>query len=81
MKIGQMITTALMAVLLFTTPAWAAGDNGVGVGNRPICPGKSCIKAPEIDVATGALPIALLTGVILLMKERARSRRTPISKN
>jgi len=42
------------------------------------CKGKNCkdlIKAPEIDAASGTLPLALLTGVVVLMKERSRSKR------
>ncbi len=33
-------------------------------------------KAPEIDAASGTSAIALLTGMVLLMKERRRSKRS-----
>jgi hypothetical protein len=33
-------------------------------------------KAPEIDAASGTSAIALLTGVLLLVGERKRSRRS-----
>ena len=33
-------------------------------------------KAPEISVASGASTIALLTGVLLLVGERSRTRRS-----
>jgi len=33
-------------------------------------------KAPEIDAASGTNAIALLTGVLLLVAERSRSRRS-----
>ena len=83
MKLWQMTTIVLIEISLFTTtPARAGGVNGNnGVGNK--CQGNSCgglIKAPEIDAATGTLPLALLTGVVLLMKERGRSRRASDSK-
>jgi hypothetical protein len=83
MKTGQTIVMTLMIILLSAiAPAWAGGDNGnKGIGNK--CQGGSCgglIKAPEIDAATGLMPLALLSGIVLLMKERGRSRRTPDSK-
>ena len=37
---------------------------------------KNCLKAPEIDAASGVQAIALLGGVLLLVGERARRRRT-----
>lgn len=33
-------------------------------------------KAPEISVASGASAIALLTGILLLVGERSRTRRS-----
>jgi len=33
-------------------------------------------QAPEIDAASGTSAIALLTGIVLLMKERTRSKRS-----
>ncbi len=33
-------------------------------------------QAPEIDAASGTSAIALLTGMVLLMKERRRSKRS-----
>lgn len=33
------------------------------------------LQAPEINAASGISAIALLTGVVLLMKERTRSKR------
>jgi hypothetical protein len=37
--------------------------------------GGSITKAPEIDAASGTIPLALLTGVLFLIKERSRSKR------
>ncbi|WP_366513172.1 VPEID-CTERM sorting domain-containing protein [Methylobacter sp.] len=65
-------------MLLTTSPVWAGGGNGnQGKGND--CQGNSCggnFKAPEIDAASGTSAIALLTGVLLLVGERSRSRRS-----
>lgn len=33
-------------------------------------------KAPEIDAASATVPLVLLTGLVLLIKERSRSRRS-----
>ena len=37
---------------------------------------KNCLQAPEIDADSGAQAIALLGGILLLVGERARRRRT-----
>jgi hypothetical protein len=34
-----------------------------------------CAKAPEIDATSGVQAIALLSGVLLLVSDRARRRR------
>jgi S-adenosylmethionine synthetase len=79
MNMRQILLASTAAMLLTTSPAWSGGENGNhGRGNN--CQGNSCgggsFRAPEIDAASGTSAIALLTGIILLMKERTRSRRS-----
>jgi hypothetical protein len=70
---------AALAATLVPTPAMALG----WVVNPPR-PGSctphmeragKCAKAPEIDAASGVQAIALLSGVLLLVRERTRRRR------
>ena len=74
----QRLLVCTAAMLLVTTPAWSGGVNGNnGKGNN--CQGNSCgdrIGAPEIDAASGTSTIALLTGIIFLVKERTQPRRS-----
>ena len=77
MNMRQILLAGATVMLLATTPAWSGGVNGNnGVGNQ--CQGNSCggstAQAPEIDAASGMSAIALLTGVLLLVGERSRSR-------
>ena len=75
MTIRQRLLAGAAIMLLATGNAWSGGANGNnGQGNN--CQGNSCGKAPEIDAASGTSAIALLTGIILLMKERRRSNRS-----
>jgi hypothetical protein len=86
MKILQRLLFVLTVMALASGTAWSGGDNGNnGKGNR--CQGNSCgsrdsgdsegkPKWPELDAGSGAGSIALLTGMVLLMKERKRSKRS-----
>jgi hypothetical protein len=73
----KLTKTALPIALVLTIAgaAWAA-PGGVP-GPNPNAPGqikKAPKKAPEIDAKTGASAIALLAGVVLLLRERSRQR-------
>jgi hypothetical protein len=75
----QRLLAGATVMLLASTPVWSGGVNGNnGKGNN--CQGNSCgggnFEAPEIDAASGASAIALLTGVLLLLGERSRTRRS-----
>jgi len=87
MNIRQILLTGATVMLFATGNAWAdRGDKGPSRENR----GPSKVekvekvekedhgnyKAPEIDAKAGTSAIALLTGVLLLMGERTRSRRS-----
>ncbi len=77
MNIRQVLSVGAAVLLLASTPAWSGGENGNhGIGNR--CQGNSCgnLHAPEIDAAAGTSAIAMLTGLVLIMRERSRSRRS-----
>jgi hypothetical protein len=82
MKTQQIVLAAATVMLLTTSPVWADHHKEV---NHPIHQNKdedapkphhSYAKAPEIDAASGASAIALLTGALLLASERSRSRRS-----
>ncbi len=68
MKIKQkFLTVTMLAVLLFSTNnVWAA------VCNTLVCP--PAPAAPEIDAASGTAAIALLTGVVLYIRKRTKSK-------
>jgi hypothetical protein len=71
MNIRQILLAGATVILLATGNAWAAPN--------PDAPGqvkKRDPVAPEIDAASGTSAIALLTGVLLLVGERSRSRRS-----
>jgi hypothetical protein len=55
------------------------GSSSSGLGGTGLSGGshgdQPSMKAPEISVASGASAIALLTGLLLLMGERTRTRR------
>ena len=74
MNMRQRILAGATIMLLATCSAWAA-PGGIP-GPNPSAPGQLKKDAPEIDAASGTSAIALLTGVLLLMGERARSRRS-----
>jgi hypothetical protein len=85
MKIRYIVLAASTALLLTTGNAWA----GAFHGNPPPSfshgkpqdkptshkPTVGHHKAPEINAASGTSAIALMTGVLLLVGERVRSRR------
>jgi hypothetical protein len=85
MKIRQLLLAGVTVMLLGTGNAWAqlapsiqlapdpaAADSTISLSRaKPKPP-----KAPEIDAASGTSAIALLTGILLLVAERSRSRRT-----
>ena len=70
------------AVMLLTTGSTFADPNNNGHGNSCNSNGlaslsSACLfKAPEIDAASGTSAIALLIGVLLLVGERSRSKRS-----
>ncbi len=75
MNIRQKILAGAAIMLLSTGGAWA--DRG-GIPNHNANENARgrVPQAPEIDAASGISAIALLTGIVLLMKERTRSRRS-----
>jgi len=73
MKIRQILLASATVMLLATGNSWAA-PGGIH-GPNPNAPGQ-LKKAPEIDAASGTSAIALLTGVLLLVGERSRFRRS-----
>jgi hypothetical protein len=85
MKIRQILLACATVMALTTSPVWADRDNNhnrgdkvdkVDTGDRGDKAGDGHFKAPEIDAASGTSAIALLTGVLLLAGERARSKRS-----
>ena len=77
MKIRQTLLAGATILLLATGPVWAAQTPNLKA--NPDAPGqvkKAYGKAPEIDAASGTSAIALLTGVLLLVGERSRTRRS-----
>ncbi len=75
MKIQHTILASLVVMLLTTSAVWA--DKGKGNrGPKFDVPKKfKNYEGPEISAATATVPLALLSGIVLLMKERSRSRR------
>ena len=79
MNIRQNLLIGATIMLLATGNAFAANNNGNGnscnsEGVASLSP--ACFQAPEIDAASGTSAIALLTGVLLLLGERIRTRRS-----
>lgn len=77
MNIRQTLLASVTVMLISVSSVWAA-LRGIP-GPNPNAPGqiaKAVAKAPEIDAASGTSAIALLTGVLLLVGERSRSRRS-----
>jgi len=68
-----MLATGSVSAVTTTDPISA-----VPITDSRLCSTSAakCIKAPEIDAASGTSAIALLTGVVLLVAERSRSRRS-----
>jgi hypothetical protein len=73
MKIRQIVLAGVTVMLLTTGNSWGA-PRGIP-GPNLNAPGQ-LNKAPEIDARSGTSAIALLTGVLLLVGERSRSRRS-----
>jgi hypothetical protein len=73
-----MFIGAAALMLAATGSAWSKSKgnpspNGCEAsGDKP----KKCDDAPEIDAASGTSAIALASGIVLLMRERSRSRRS-----
>lgn len=67
MNIRQILLTGITVIVLATGNALADSDK-IDHSSRAV--------APEIDVTSGTSAIGLLTGVLLLMGERSRSRRS-----
>ncbi len=59
-------------VLAAASSQGCASSGGIANG----CGGSPSISAPEIDAASGIVPFALMIGIVLLMKERSRSKRS-----
>ena len=75
MKMRQLLAAGAVAMLMTVNPVWSA-PGGVK-GPNPNAPGQlKKSDAPEIDAASGTSAIALLAGALVLMRERARSRRS-----
>jgi hypothetical protein len=68
MNMRQRLLAGATVMLLASSPVWAVTGT-----ISPLLPIR---QAPEIDAASGTSAIALLTGVVLLMKERRRSKRS-----
>jgi hypothetical protein len=91
MNIIQKALLGVVLTLFISTNVWASGGIGErgsrGGHDRELTKkdhswsknhdwGKGEIsEAPEIDAASGTIPLALLTGVLFLIKERSRSKR------
>jgi hypothetical protein len=88
MNIKQILLTGATVMLLATGNAWAdRGDKSPSRENhgpsrenhessRKEKEDRGNHVAPEIDAKAGTSAIALLTGVLLLIGERSRSRRS-----
>lgn len=81
MNIRQILLTSATLMLLATGNAWAdRGDKGPSWEDqgpsRIEKEDRETYKAPEIDAKAGTSAIALLTGFLLLVSERSRSRRS-----
>lgn len=75
MNMRQLLAAGAVAMLMTASPVWSA-PGGVP-GPNPGAPGQlKKADAPEIDAASGTSAVALLAGALLLMRERARSRRS-----
>jgi hypothetical protein len=76
----RKLIMSIAAMLLATGTAWAEPDGhwwgGHGEGRNHLGGHGVHFQAPEIDAASGTSAIALLTGIVLLMKERRRSKRS-----
>lgn len=87
MKILQRLLIVLTLMCLATGTAWSGGKNGNNGRGNDECRGNCGYKdkdkgggvrrtAPEMDAASGGSAIALLSGMVLLMAERKRSKRS-----
>jgi len=82
MNIKQILLTGATVMLLATGNAWADSRGGHGPSrekhesSREEKEDRGTYIAPEIDAKAGTSAIALLTGVLLLVGERSRSRRS-----
>ncbi|MGH8532863.1 MAG: VPEID-CTERM sorting domain-containing protein [Gammaproteobacteria bacterium] len=73
MDILKSLVMGAIVVLLATGSGWAAP--GGKPGSNPVAPGQ-LTKAPELDATSGISAIALLSGIVLLMRERSRSKQS-----
>jgi hypothetical protein len=75
--ISKIVLACITVMLLSINNSWA-GPSPNGCGPSGWVPRKCQIiqKTPEIDAVSGVSAIVLLTGVLLLVAEKARSRRT-----
>ena len=79
--LGSLFIGAAALMLAATGSAWSMGWRPPRGGPPPGCEASGnkperCDYAPEIDAASGTSAIALASGIVLLMRERSRSRRS-----
>lgn len=77
-RLRNALIAAAAMMLAATGSGWAKQDPSLPPGCGPSggVPKKCDPQAPEIDAASGASAIALVSGILLLMRERSRSRRS-----
>jgi hypothetical protein len=76
MNLKTLILTLITSTLLLTTHVvWSKSTKGCAKANpfSSACNNPSITKAPEIDAASGVIPLALLSGFIALATERKRA--------
>jgi hypothetical protein len=72
MNLKQKFLMGATIMLLATGNVWSAASAQGCASSGGIANG--CTSAPEIDAASGAAAIALLTGVILLLRKGRKSK-------
>jgi len=72
MNLKQKFLMGATIMLLATGNVWAQASPTGCASSGGIAAG--CTSAPEIDAASGAAAIALLTGVIMLLRKGRKSK-------
>ncbi|ESS72774.1 hypothetical protein MGMO_45c00060 [Methyloglobulus morosus KoM1] len=75
MKLTKKLMLIAMFSLLVTGQVWAAASITGCIASGGQANGCSPAAAPEMDAANATIPVALMTGIVLLLKERSRSKR------